>query len=259
MSNIHLIVSEHEGGFFSNFNKVATFLKGTDKHISKITWNLQGQPYGAFAYSCSEVFSKLFQEYNNGQSVDEIIKLTEYTDTAYTGKEVNNKYPLTEWRYEFNQTLKYFITTPALQELQDKIEYKYIFSSSKINLIGVLKRNELLKCEQRNGVMPTLEEYFQQIDKLINENTYLYLAVDNIEDLNAFINRYKKCIYNPKVRRSNKCTDTEPHFTPGTQDDAINTYLEVFILSKCKYLVHPLSNMSTAALYFNPNLISIYI
>jgi hypothetical protein len=104
-----------------------------------------------------------------------------------------------------------------------------------------------------------MKKIAKTIIKLINENTYLYLAVDNIEDLNAFINRYKKCIYNPKVRRSNKCTDTEPHFTPGTQNDAINTYLEVFTLSKCKYLVHPLSNMSTAALYFNPNLVSIYI
>ena len=31
------------------------------------------------------------------------------------------------------------------------------------------------------------------------------------------------------------------------------------MLSKCNYFIHPVSNMATAALYFNPELKSIYI
>jgi len=259
MKKIHLNVMFHEGGLFSNFNKVTTFIQNTEDKIVKITWNLQGQPYGAFAYNCGEVFSKLFHDYDTGESADEIVILNTYTDTSFTGKEVHDKYALYKWRENFNKTLKYFQPTPSLQEAQDKIEYKYVFSSNKINLIGILKRNNLLKCEQKHGQMPSLEDYYKEIDKIFDNNTYLYLAVDNSHDLNAFISKYKNCIYNPKMRRSNLCTDTEPHFTPGTAEDALYTYLEVFTLSKCKTFIHPLSNMSTAVLYFNPSIKSIYI
>jgi len=43
MKNILVKVSHHEGGFFSNFNKVTTYLK--DKNVAGIHWNLQVQPY----------------------------------------------------------------------------------------------------------------------------------------------------------------------------------------------------------------------
>jgi hypothetical protein len=256
MKRIHLIVKFHEGGFFSNFNKVATFLNNTTDKVVKITWDLQGQPYGAFAYSCGEVFGKLFLEYNTGESIDIEQTLSEFTDTSFTGREVHDKYTQSEWRKTFNNTLKYFIPTPFLQTAIDKINNNFVFQSP---VIGILKRNELLKCEQLNNKMPTLEDYYSIIDQRINDETYLYLAVDNQYDLNEFIKRYHKCIYNPKIRRSNFCYDREPHFTPGTAEDALYTYLEVYALAKCQALIHPLSNMSTAALYFNPNLTSIYI
>ena len=259
MKNIHLNVIFHEGGFFSNFNKVTTFLKNTPDNIVKITWNLQGQPYGAFAYSCGEVFGNLFEEYNSHITPDETITLQTYTDTSYTGKEIHEKYSQRDWRQDFNNTLKYFKPTLLLQEHIDKINHKYIFTSDKVNLIGVLKRNERLKCEQHDNTLPTLEDYFNEIDSIITDNTYIYLAVDNKHDVEQFIKKYKKCIYNPKVRRTNVSTDEEPHFTPGTAEDALYTYLEVYTLSLCKSFIHPLSNMSTAVIYFNPNIKSIYI
>ena len=259
MKNIYLNVSFHEGGFFSNFNKVVTFLALTTDNVVKITWNLQGQPYGAFAYNCGEVFGKLFLEYNTGEDIHETFELQTYTDTSYTGKKAFNKYKQNEWRAQFNKTLKYFKPTDLLKPYLDKIEHKYIFTSDKINLIGILKRNNRLSCEQPNNVLPELSNYFEKIDKLKDENTYLYLAVDNLYDINSFIERYKKCIYNPKSRRTNTCTDEEPHFTPGTVDDAVATYLEVFTLSKCKEFIHPVSNMATAVMYFNPNIKTTYI
>lgn len=257
MKNVHVIVQFHEGGFFSNFNKVTTFLKNTKDNIVKITWDLQGQPYGAFAYNCGEVFGKLFENYNTGELVDEIYYLQTYTDLSYTGKEIHNKYNLINWRVEFNKTLKFFKPTSFLQKQIDALDSNPIFNIS--NLIGILKRNNRLKCEQHDNKLPTLEEYYTEIDKYFTDNTYLYLAVDNIHDLNSFIGKYKKCIYNTKSRRTNFDTDEEPHFTPGTAEDARNTYLEVYTLSKCNYFIHPLSNMSTAVLYFNPNIKSIYI
>jgi hypothetical protein len=260
VKNLHLEVKFHEGGFFSNFNKVTTFIDSCTDNICQITWNMQGQPYGAFAYNCGEVFGKLFVNYNNGELPDEKIVLETYNKLTYTGRDVHDIYIGSDisWRTQLNKTLKYFQPTPFLQEGITKIETISIFNSNS-NLIGVLKRNELLKCEQHDNKMPTLEDYFKEIDKFFTDNTYLFLAVDNLHDLNAFIERYKKCIYNTKSRRTQFCTDTEPHFTPGTADDARNVYLDVYALSLCNYFIHPLSNMSTAVLYFKPSIKSIYI
>jgi hypothetical protein len=253
---IHLKVHQHEGGFFSNFNKVTTFL--SDNDVCKITWNLHGQPFGAFAYNCGEVFGKLFQHYNTGEC-NNIIELRTYNDLQYTGKLVHEKYITSDdhWRYKLNNALKYFTPTEKLASSLSKVDI--CFKDKKC--LGVLKRNNLLKCEQvkKDNTLPSIQEYFDEIDKIIDDDTYLWLSVDNIEDLNAFIKRYKKCIYNPKIRRTATPFDMEPHFNQGSEDDAIYTYLEVYCMSKCKSLVHPLSNMSTAALYFNPALKSIYI
>lgn len=260
MKNLHVEVKFHEGGFFSNFNKVVTFIDSCQDNICRITWNLQGQPYGAFAYNCGEVFGKLFDEYNNGQSVDQEYTLETYNNLKYTGRDVHKVYVEEDatWRNNLNKTLKYFTPTPLLQSGIDKLQTNSIFNR-QVNIIGVLKRNELLKCEQSSNRMPSLEDYFKEIDKEFTDNTYLFLSVDNINDLNSFIDRYKKCIYNTKTRRTQYCTDTEPHFIPGTAEDAKNIYLEVHALSKCNSFIHPLSNMSTAVLYFNPTIKSIYI
>jgi hypothetical protein len=126
-------------------------------------------------------------------------------------------------------------------------------------MIGILKRNELLKCEQIGNRMPSLDDYFKAIDPIFDDRTYLFLSIDNINDLNSFIRRYKRCVYNTKMRRTAYPTDQEPHFTPGTKEDAMYTFLEVYSLSLCSKFIHPLSNMSTATLYFNPKIKSIYI
>ena len=256
--NIHLIVKQHEGGFFSNFNKIITFLNDCTDRVVKITWQLKGQTYGAFAYNCDEVYGNLFKEYNTGERIDKIVNLEKYTHEKYTGRNVHTQYtsPDLTWRQRLYSILNYIQPTPTLTEAIAKIDNNPLFKSK---VIGILKRNELLKCEQVNNKMPTIQDYYNEIDKIIDDNTHLFLSVDNISDLNAFITRYKKCIYNTKMRRTIYNTDTEPHFQPGSIDDALHTYIDVYTLSKCSHFIHPLSNMSTAALYFNPNLISIYI
>lgn len=253
-----MTVHQHEGGFFSNFNKVITFLK--NNNVSKIDWKLYGQPYGAFAYSCGEVFGKLFESYDDGQPSHDQFILRNYIDYTFTGKDVYKKYNDKDqsWRKELNSKLKYFKPTDLLQK--NVAIYNNAFDKIRNKeLIAVLKRNELLKCEQQTNKLPTLNDYFNQIDQYYDDNTYIWLSVDNKYDLDQFLKRYSRCIYNPRIRRSDKNTDTEPHFTPGTELDAVFTFMEVYSMAKCNKLIHPISNMATAALYFNPEMESIYI
>ena len=259
MSNIHIIVKHHEGGFFSNFNKVTTFLKDNPT-VGKITWDLQGQPYGAFAYNCGEVFGKLFNTFDNKRDITDTVLLGEYEQQEFTGNRVNAYYTSSDndWRFELNKTLSFFIPTTELKALSGALDKSFSKLKNK-KLIGILKRNERLKCEQTSGELPNIDTYFDIIDKHFDDNTYLCLSVDNITDLNKFIKRYKRCIYNPHMKRTNCNTDEEPHFQPGSAANAMYTYLDVIMLSKCQQLVHPISNMATASLYFNPTQTSIYI
>ena len=73
----HITFEHHEGGFFSNFNKVITHLTSTSD-VSKITWNLKGQPFGAFAYNNDEVFSNLFQSYDEQKAITSSVVIKEF-------------------------------------------------------------------------------------------------------------------------------------------------------------------------------------
>ena len=253
----------HEGGFFSNFNKVITFLNHFEKinDISEVEWNLIGQPFGAFAYNLPEVFGTVFEQYKNGKHKEETT-VSEYLQLSlnkYTGKNAHNLYIGPDhWRKDLNKTfLKYIKTTKEAQHYIDKANENK--KNCKGKIISILKRNQRLRCEQPSDEMPTLEQYFEKIDELFDDETYLYLCVDNMNDLNAFIKRYKRCLYHPYMRRTTSDKDQEPHFIPKSEKDAIHTFVDLWTASQSDYFIHPVSNMATSALYFNPQVESIYI
>ena len=256
----HLIVHQHEGGFFSNFNKVISFLE-THPEVSKITWDLQGQPFGAFAYNCGEVFSKLFVPFWDKNPIEgEPYILSEYVDQRHTGKNAHGLYTGHQgWRNSLHRTLQQYIRItpyliPRIKSIHDT------FNSVKDRpKVGILKRNELLKCEQQKNCMPAFEQYQAAIKELKLEKPVFMFSIDNLYDLDQFKAEFRPHMYSPGMRRTQKNTDMEPHFLPGTQQDAAAAFLDVYMLSMCDYFIHPVSNMATAALYFNPKMKSIYL
>ncbi len=256
--SIHVIFNQHEGGFFSNFNKVVTHLAHTED-VSRVTWNLKGQPYGAFAYECEELFSNLFEQYNTEKQISNTSIVTDFKYLNYTGKNTHDLY-LGEntWRYNLNEVYKkYFHPTKILQDAINTVDS--YFSKIEGVKVGILKRNQLLKCEQVSNCMPCVDSYLNML-KSIDSVNLCVLSIDNNTDLNLFKTTIDtKITYSTGIRRTNKDTDTEPHFTPSSIYDAINYFIDVYMLSKCNYLIHPVSNMATAALYFNPNLKSVYL
>lgn len=257
--NTHITFNHHEGGFFSNFNKVITHL-AHNHDVSKITWNLNGQPFGAFAYNCGEVFSKLFQPYDDKQKITNNVSVGEFKYLEYTGKNIHELYLKedTTWRQQlFDIYNKYITPTPLLQKNIDTVDN--ILHKTNRKKIGILKRNQLLKCEQVNNIMPTINNYNDEINKISGDKLCI-LSVDNNTDLTQFLNNKDlKFTFSKNIKRTTTDTDMEPHFTPGNTQDALYYFMDVYMLSKCDYLIHPISNMATAALYLNPNLKSIYL
>jgi hypothetical protein len=256
--SIHIDFNHHEGGFFSNFNKIITHLTHNED-VSKVTWNLKGQPFGAFAYNCEEVFSNLFECYDEGRDIKSKINISEFKQLQYTGKNAHNLYTgNSEWRNKlYNTYNKYIKPTKLLKDSINIIDNS--FANKNTIKIGILKRNQLLRCEQNNNIMPDIEKYMSIISSMPGEKTCI-LSVDNMVDLTSFKNtKNLKVVYSTNIKRTEKDTDMEPHFLPGTIQDAIYYFIDVYMLSKCDYLIHPISNMATAALYFNPDLKSIYL
>lgn len=255
----HIIFNHHEGGFFSNFNKVITHL-AHNQDVTKITWQLRGQPYGAFAYNVNEVFSSLFETYDEGASINSECYVSEFKHLEYTGKNTHSLYTEDNtWRINLNNIYKKYITPTELLKKNIEVVDNYFKEKNNIK-VGILKRNQLLKCEQNSNKMPAVEDYIDAISQIQDSNKTCILSVDNQVDLDYFISREDfKSIYSTNIRRTCRDTDSEPHFTPGTIQDAVYYFMDVYMLSKCDYLIHPISNMATAALYLNPNLKSIYL
>lgn len=251
--SVHYIFEHHEGGLFSNINKIVTFLAYNKP--GKITWNCNGQPFGAFAYNFGEVLGQLFKNVIITNSISSVQIIKEFEFLQYTGKNADILYTQRDqsWRELLNKSYtKYIHPTEALKNKMKSVDKK--FAEIKQQKIGILKRNQLLKCEQVTNMMPDISSY----KKNIPENSTLYLSVDNYRDLKYFCSEFD-CHYNSDMKRTETDTDMEPHFTPGNVDDLHNNFLDVYALSKCDYLIHPVSNMSTAALYMNTNLKSIYL
>jgi hypothetical protein len=256
--SLHLVVHQHEGGFFSNFNKVVSFLEAHPE-VSKITWDLQGQSFGAFAYGCGEVFSKLFVSYDTSPCLT-THQLTEYVDQRHTGRNTHGLYLGPDnWRAQLHRAyIQYIKPTPYLGSRIEQVDD--IFNQLKERpKIGILKRNELLKCEQQKNCMPSFEQYQVAISQLKLKDPVYVFSVDSLYDIDQFKVNYKPHVYSPIIRRTHKNTDMEPHFLPGTELDAATIFLDVYMLSLCDYFIHPVSNMATAALYMNPLVKSIYL
>ena len=70
MNNKQIIFRPHSAGFFSIFNKVIQGLAIHTDEIKKVVWDMNGA--GMDQYSCGEVYSKLFEEYNIATEQDEL-------------------------------------------------------------------------------------------------------------------------------------------------------------------------------------------
>lgn len=249
------------GGFFSQFNQTIQGLSYYYDVINQVEWNMHDT--NAFCYNSGDIFRPLFEEYNNNNFSQETKTFEMFIDQNYTAHLVAEKYICAEqkqWRNNFNKAYKKFIKHTNLTDSTFNDIYENQFNIYKdIPKIGILIRNNMLSSEQPRLTSPTREQYVNAINSLNLKEFVLVCAVDNNEDLNYFNSKYST-IYNKNTTRSLTRYHNEPHRVDGLNiKDAINHYLEGYALSKCDYLIHPVSNVATAALYMNPNIKNLFL
>lgn len=150
------------------------------------------------------------------------------------------------WRERFN---------PLWEKLGCKIEPLKIEAD---NLIGVLVRCDHHAGEQLSKRSQSLEEYAEAIWS-ISSKPNVFLVSGDKESLQWFHDKFLTW-FPWDTKRTEKRSDPDRHLSePQTVEDAKQVMKEVLTLAQCKYLVCPVSNMSTAALYMNPKLKSVFL
>ncbi len=243
------IVRAHGAGLFSNINKILVCLRIYETVY--VDWSLAGENDPAFRYGGSfygDCWHDLF--------FDSTQKPTEGYDTVfqYPFFEITDKcagilygHPEWNWREAYNK---------AWKRLSCVVEPVPVGPGT----IGVMVRSDALGGEQLSGQSQPLEQYAEAIDRESASENIFAVSSDS-ESIEWLQRRYLNRLYfSSAIKRNARRSDAEQHLTvPQTKKDACDVMREVLALARCKTLIHPISNMATAALIINPELKSVYL
>lgn len=243
------VVRAHGAGLWSNINKVVTCLRIYDYvqvDWSKADVNDPAYKYGGSFYG--DCWDYLFEPsaWDDRFPTDTILEYPFYEVTgACAGVLYQNEQ--WNWRRNYNEAWK-------------KLTCKITHPEVRPETIGVLIRSDALGGEQITGVSQTLEQYAEAMQKVATAKTSFLIVSSDEESIAWMEKRFGRIQYVKGVKRCARRSDPEQHVNvPQTVDDAIQVVREVLTLANCSYLIHPVSNMATAALYINLNLKSVYL
>ena len=258
-------------GFFSNFNKLIEHLS-LYKPIYSITFSVF---YLQDTYGSGEVFSKVFIPYTNPEFKDYKIidihaddyiegKITGiYAQYFYTKDGCEEKSLNLDWRNQYNVLYKkHIILNKGIQTIFNNFKDKINMLNKKYK-ITFLIRHDTHKVEQPNNRMPTFDQYDKAINEACNgdlENSVLICLTDSEDAYKYFSDKYKNyTIIMPEVERSTNNEIQKFWSSDGDCKKAYMALLSVLYLSIGDYFIHMTSNMSTAVLYINPEIKSIFL
>ncbi len=288
--SINLVVKTQVGaGFFSEFLKVVgSIIHYEDERVNSacVDWTNQFCPYKD-------------DPHENGWCL--------YFDPIHMGKEDNTASlsknhtleicdvvpPGVHQYYCNEQFIKYDKFLPCRNFVHEKI-MKYIYIKKEIlnfvddfykqNMqgcicIGVHCRHSWAHaCEVPGRQLPTLQEYFSEIDALLYANPdadiKIYIASDSHQAMNAFKERYGSrslCIdaFRSGEREEAHVISANTSYWINNPEEwhkkkpgfagGVTVLYDCLLLSRCDYLIHTTSNLATASTFFNPDIKSIYL
>lgn len=193
-------------------------------------------------------------------------------ETAYKSK----NYILSKMEYlkEFSEygCKDYAFPTVETKKIQVPIIKKYIklrnelvnefdedwnkmFSFDDV-VIGIHIRGTDMKSAKGHPIPRSVDDYFKEIDALNGKFTKLYIATDEDEILQKFINKYKNIAYYQKSFRATIVSTVGIH--KQICDRANHNYLlgkevlkDTYFLSKCSILLCGASNVTNVAILWN--------
>ena len=237
------VVVAHSAGLFSLINKVITCAERYEHvHVDFSNGTL-------YSKEGDNLWNHLFEPTENkGGDVIEA-----YPHQGYTYKNVADHYVRDNaWRYRLSLLWRRFATLPSISNRVGADVEDYDISEC----VAVQVRSVPHAGEQLTGESQTLDRYAQAIESAGGGRVFAVCSDQSTVDWLAA--RFDVTSY-PNTRRSPDRSVNFHEVTPQTVEDAVQCFKEVMVMSHAKALIHPISNMATAALYMNPSLKSIYL
>lgn len=261
-----LVIKKHSAGFWSNFNKVINNLTYYNK-IKKITYDVKATTPDF--YGDGDIFGNVFEEYisneyNNYDSKEIIIDA--YIDFKSTGYLSNGLHLQDDqsWRINYNILWnKYIKLKPSIEIEWENMKNNVYNKAGNKKIISFLIRHPVLAGEQINYNMPEFSDYDEVINMLLNKynnNCIFIFCTDLIEAFNYFNTKYEEyIIINPSSTKShnyeNESSRNSHISVINSEENVKNAVLNVLMLSLGDHFIFPNSNMATAVLYINTNII----
>lgn len=268
--NINIYPDWRYYSFFNETGEPRHFCYFNTNNKRKNTWNEYFEPIKFFKNDSTDI-----------EKVETITDCTKESNIvckkqSHLSKLIySNKYD--EWRKKANTVYKKYVKlNTRLTSLINRDSKDFTDK-----MIGVHYRHPSKSCEIGEVY---LNDYFKKLDNILIEDDYkIFLATDTDFGLLAFKNRYgDKIIYTKNIDRlpldnilewayagHSKGKMDNVGFIEGkgyelqhiaSESRSLSTKLgddilsDVFCLSKCNYLIHPISNISLMVSYINPKI-----
>lgn len=245
---MNAIVACHDAGLFSLINKVMVCLDRYERVHVDFSRGLRC----LYAPEGVNLWEHLFlpTEPCDGEEI------IEYPDDSMTSIQASSLYAQVPWKWKYNAHWQRVTVRP---EILAEAEAFIAQNWPGKDVISMLVRANTHAYEQIENRSQTLEEYWAAFEKIAQPETTLHVMACDEETIHWFKEKLPRVTAYPFTRRAAN-RDLDCHLQDQqTISDARMALVEVLILSRARYLIHPTSNMATAALYMNPHLQSVYL
>jgi hypothetical protein len=241
---MNCVVKAHHAGLFSNLNKVVTCMRMYD-HVW-VDWS-SGGVYG-------DCWGKLFAPRTAPRYLSSpCAEVSSYPFYELTSSCAGAMYQNIGWGWRDVYNLRW-IQLDVRGDVAD--DAKALVADATV---AVQIRSNAIAGEQLFGRMQTLDEYAAAVDRTLRQGEKLFVLSSDEESLAWMCSRFP-CVFDPNVRRGAQRELPEPHTeSEQTWEDARRCLVEVMAAASCRAIIHPISNMATAALYINPYSTSVYL
>jgi hypothetical protein len=248
-----IVVPHRGGGLFSLFNKVITCMEIYPR--IRVDYLPRQTPYKRVAEK--NLWETICHPLRNAPVDGEPCDLVEsYPHHRYTGRTAGRLYGLDEsWRSRLHPHFKGIEVKGEVFEIARSISAGVL-----LECITILHRTEpALAREQLNGVLPTVDELCQAANA-VSAHRPVFVCADSHEGTAAFRQRLgTRVVVWDAADRTERSGKALQHTGTCGSDHVRRMFALTLAISRTAHLVHPTSNIATAALYMNPKLAHTFV
>lgn len=238
------LVKAHRAGLFSLLNNVITCLDIYDR--IQVDWT--GSIYGD-----GNLWDALFDP--TGDVPEPFDVINNYPSQWLTYKHAAKLYEGGhEWREKCSFYWNQFFVHPDIEQAV----YGFMVERDLQDYISVIVRAHGHAGEQPSCRSQSLDAYAAAIDDRLGPATRLFVMAGDNQTVEWLKARFPVTYFEDTPRMQDRNSDRHLN-VPQTFADARRVLIEVMVASRGRALIHPVSNMATAALYIEPEIQSIYL